>query len=138
MTREQMLDVMRAGYAARVAGDVEKVLEIFTPDAKFVLNAAPPQTIVACATEGCSGMRTALTRLVDVFEFQALEVIDAVVEGSKAAIRTRFTVKSQATGKTEVTEWLDLVEFRDGKVASFTEFFDSAAADRLMASSASA
>jgi ketosteroid isomerase-like protein len=132
MTREQMLDVMTAGYAARVAGDVENVLAIFTPDAKFVLNAGPPQTVVACATEGFSGMRSALTQLVDAFEFQNLEVIDAVVEGSKAAIRTRFTVKSRATGRTEVTESVDLVEFRDGKVASYTQFFDTAAADRLM------
>ncbi|HWV53373.1 nuclear transport factor 2 family protein [Pseudorhodoplanes sp.] len=139
MTREQMLDAMGAAYAARVSGDVDRILAIFAPDAKFALNAAPPQTSVAVATEGSTGMRAALTQLVNAFEFQKLDVIDSVVEGSKAAIRIRFTVKARATGKIGVTEALDLIEFRDGKIASYTQFLDTAIADRLMMpSSASA
>jgi ketosteroid isomerase-like protein len=59
--------------------------------------------------------------------------VESVVEGSKAAIRIRFTVTSRATGKSAVTESLDLIEFRDGKVASYRQFFDSAIADRLTA-----
>jgi len=132
MTREQMLDAMGAAYAARVSGDVDRILAIFAPDAKFALNAAPPQTSVAVATEGSTGMRAALTQLVNAFEFQKLDVIDSVVEGSKAAIRIRFTVKARATGKIGVTEALDLIEFRDGKIASYTQFLDTAIADRLM------
>ena len=76
-------------------------------------------------------MRAALSDLIEAFEFKNLEIIDSVVEGAKAAIRIRFTVTSRATGKTAVTESLDLIEFRDGKVASYTQFFDSAVATRL-------
>jgi ketosteroid isomerase-like protein len=133
MTREQMLQVMGACYAARVGGDVDRIVAAFSPDAKFTLNATPPQACVAVDTSGCDSMRTALGALVDAFEFQKLDIVDSVVEGSKAAIRIRFTVKSRATGRTAVTESLDLVEFRDGKVASYTQFFDSAIADRLTA-----
>ena len=58
MDREQMLNVMRQGYAARVRGDVDGILTIFTQDAKFKLNAAPasrlwrmpPRASAACAT----------------------------------------------------------------------------------------
>jgi ketosteroid isomerase-like protein len=131
MTREEMLKVMGDGYIARVNGDVDKVLEAFTPDATFTLNAAPPQPTVSVMTEGSGGMRAALSALIEAFEFKDLEIIDSVVEGSKAAIRIRFTVTSRATGKTAVTETLDLIEFRDGKVASYTQFLDSAMASRL-------
>lgn len=134
MTRDEMLRVMGDGYIARMNGDVDKVLAVFAPDAKFTLNAAPSQPTVAVMTEGSGGMRTALTQLVKAFEFKDLKIVDSVVEGSKAAIRIRFTVTSRATGKSAVTESLDLIEFRDGKVASYTQFFDSAIADRLMAS----
>ena len=132
MTREQMLKVMREAYAARVCGDVDGILTTFAPDAKFKLNATPPQAIVSVATEG-GGMRATLRQLVDAFEFQKLDIIDSVVEGSKAAIRIRFTVKSRETGHTAVTESLDLIEFHDGKVASYTQFLDTAIADRLRA-----
>jgi ketosteroid isomerase-like protein len=133
MTRDEMLKLMGDGYTARVNGDVDKVLAVFTPDAKFTLNAAPPQPTVSVMTEGSGGMRTALSQLVEAFEFKDLKIVDSVVEGSKAAIRIRFTVTSRATGKSAVTESLDLIEFRDGKVASYTQFFDSAIADRLLA-----
>ena len=76
-------------------------------------------------------MREPIRALIDAFEFKDLEIIDSVVEGSKAAIRIRFTVTSRATGKSAVTETLDLIEFRDGKVASYTQFLDSAIASRL-------
>lgn len=133
MDREQMLDLMRQGYAARVRGDVDGILTIFAPDAKFKLNAAPAQQNVAHATAGAVGMRSALTALVGAFEFQTCDIVEAIVEGSKAAIRIRFTVRSRQTGNVAVTESVDLVEFHDGKVASYTQFFDTAIADRLMA-----
>ena len=136
MNREQMLEVMRQGYAARVSGNVDAILGIFTPDAVFKLNATPPQPNVSHATAGVVGMRTALSQLVDAFEFLTCEIVDAVVEGSKAAIRIRFMVRSRQTGNTAVTESIDLVEFRDGKVSSYTQFFDTAIADRLMAPAA--
>lgn len=131
MTREQMMTVISEVYAARVRGDVNQIVEAFTPDARFALNAAPPQACVAVDAKGCDGVQAALSELVDAFEFQKLNIVDSVVEGSRAAIRIRFTVKSRATGRTAVTESFDLLEFRDGKVASYTQFFDTAIADRL-------
>jgi ketosteroid isomerase-like protein len=121
MTRDEMLKVIGDGYIARVNGDVDKVLAAFTPDATFTLNAAPQQPTVSVAAEG-SGMRAALSQLIEAFAFDKLDIVDSVIEGSKAAIRT---------GQTAVTEALDLIEFRDGKVASYTQFFDTAVADRL-------
>ena len=136
MNREAILDVMRKGYEARVRGDVAGILAAFTPDATFRLNASAPQkAAVVHATEGVGGMKAALTQLVDAFEFQTCDIVDAVVEGSKAAIRIRFKVRSRQTGNVAVTESLDLVEFRNGRISSYTQFFDSAIAERLMAAS---
>ena len=132
MTREEMMRVIGDAYAARVSGNVEGIVAAFAPNARFSLNAAPPLPTVAVATEGEGGIRKEMTQLVNAFEFQKLDVVDSVVEGSKAAVRIRFTVRSRTTGGIAVTESLDLFEFRDGKVASYTQFFDTALADRMM------
>ena len=132
MDRQDMLRVIGEGYAARVRGDVEGVLGIFTSDAQFKLNAVPQKAPVSLRTEGTNALRQAMTQLVQTFEFQKLDIIDAVVEGSKAAIRIRIMVRSKQTGNVAETESLDLVEFRDGKIASYTQFFDTAVAEQLL------
>lgn len=132
MDRQDMLRVIGEGYAARVRGDVEGVLDVFTSDAQFKLNAVPQKAPVSLRTEGTNALRQAMTQLVQTFEFQKLDIIDAVVEGSKAAIRIRIMVRSKQTGNVAETESLDLVEFRDGKIASYTQFFDTAVAEQLL------
>ncbi len=136
MTRDQMMAVIQQAYTARARGDVKAIIEAFTPDATFALNAAPPQACLAVDTRGCDGLHAALRALVDAFEFQKLDIVDTIIEGSKAVVRIHLTVRSRATGRTAVTEALDLLEFRDGKIASYTQFLDTATADGLIAKSA--
>ncbi len=104
MDRQDMLRVIGEGYAARVRGDVEGVLDVFTSDAQFKLNAVPQKAPVSLRTEGTNALRQAMTQLVQTFEFQKLDIIDAVVEGSKAAIRIRIMVRSKQTGNIAETE----------------------------------
>ena len=133
MTRDQMMAVILHAYAARLRGDVKAIVEAFTPDATFALNAAPPQDCLAVETKGCDGLHAALRALVDAFEFQKLDIVDTIIEGSKAVVRIHLTVRSSATGRIAVTEALDLLAFRDGKIASYTQFLDTATVDRMIA-----
>lgn len=130
--RDQILETIREGYAARVRGDVEGVLSVFTPDAIFRLNAAPLNRITAVHTMAGAELRSAMTQLIDNFEFSDFEIVDSVVEGSKAAVRSMFTVRARTTGRVAQTEVLDLIEFKDGKICSFVQFFDTAFANNLM------
>ncbi len=54
-----------------------------------------------------------------------------VVDLPKVAVRWRVDVRSRATGQSARTELCDMIEMRDGKIASYTQFFDSALANRL-------
>jgi ketosteroid isomerase-like protein len=104
MKRDDVLNLMREVYAARVKDDVELL-----------------------------STRKALQMLVAAFEFLACDIVDAVVEGERAAIRVKLRVRARATGAIAETESLDLVAIRDGKLAAYTQFFDTAVAERLMA-----
>jgi ketosteroid isomerase-like protein len=130
--RDQMLQTVRDAYAARVRGDVGGVLSHFSDDAVFRLNAAPYNQITSVHTLDGSELRTAMAQLIENYEFSDYEMVDSVVEGTKAAVRSMFTVRARRTGNTAKTEVLDLIEFRDGKICSFAQFFDTAFANNLM------
>jgi ketosteroid isomerase-like protein len=130
--RKQMLQVVRDAYAARVRGDVDGVLRYFASDAVFRLNAAPYNQITSVHAVDGGELRYALAQLIENFEFSDYEIVDSVVEGSKVAVRSMFTVRARNTGNTAKTEVLDLIEFRDGKISSFAQFFDTAFANNLM------
>ena len=132
MDREHMLRVLGEVYAARVNGDVDGVLKMFTDDAKFRLNASPQQTEVAVMTDSAKALHAVMTRLVETFQFKDVEIIDSIFDGSRAAIRIRITVRSPVTGKETKMESFDLAEFSDGKVSSYTQFFDTATAQGLV------
>jgi ketosteroid isomerase-like protein len=54
-----------------------------------------------------------------------------VVEGSKAAVRTRIKVTSTVTGQTAETETADFIEVKDGRIISFVQYCDTALAAKL-------
>jgi ketosteroid isomerase-like protein len=130
--REQMLQIIRDAYAARVQGDVDGVLNHFSTDAVFRLNAAPYNQITSVHAIDGGELRRAMAQLIDNYEFSGYEIVDSVVEGSKVAVRSMFTVRARKTGNMAQTEVLDLIEFRDGKICSFAQFFDTAFANQLM------
>jgi hypothetical protein len=45
--------------------------------------------------------------------------------GTKAAVHWRATVRSRITSERVLTEHIDVVEIRDGRIASYIEFFAS-------------
>ena len=46
-----------------------------------------------------------------------------VVDGTKAAVHWRAKVHSRITGTSVLTELIDVVEVKDGRIASYTELF---------------
>jgi ketosteroid isomerase-like protein len=79
----------------------------------------------------CESLRSAMAGLVGAFEFKDHQIVSLIVEGQKAAVHTRVRLRAAATGEEVTTEMVDLVEVRDGKIASFLEFCDTALAAKL-------
>ena len=133
MSRQDMLRTIEDAYAARVRGDLDGVMQAFSRDAVMKLNAAPSHSSLAYFTEDEHALQRAMAELIETFAFSDFQIIDSVVEGSKAVVRSSFTVKAKPTGKAAQTEVLDLFEFKDGKIVSMTQFCDTAIAAQLLA-----
>lgn len=129
--RAQIEAMLRDAYAARLRGDLEGTLRPFADDAVFQLAGAAEASPVALRCTDCESLRVAMSGLIGAFEFKEHEILSLIVEGPKAAVHTRARVRSTTTGEEEVTEMVDLVTFREGKIASFVEFCDTALAARM-------
>ena len=128
--REHILNVIEAGYAARVRGDKEALAAFWAPGARFRIvgaeGLAPNMPVASGDAE------PAVAGLIDRVTFSGLERLDAVVEGNKAAVMWQVDVS--VDGKPPVTmELFDLVEMDgNGKVMSLTQFGDTATMAKML------
>jgi ketosteroid isomerase-like protein len=131
MDRASIESLVRDAYAARLRGDVEGACAHFADDAQFALAGAETSP-VAVRCSDCETLRKVMSGLVAAFEFKDHEILSLIVEGPKAAVHSRALVRATGTGQEAWTEFADLVTVRDGKIASFVQFCDTALAARMM------
>ena len=111
-------------YAARVGGDLAALCSKFTEDAHFqVAGASNNASPVAMTAVGESQYRPLLAIMIKSFKLSEQSVLSMLIDGQQAAVHWRARVYSRITGTTVVTELIDLVQVRDGRVASYIEFF---------------
>ena len=111
-------------YAARVRGDLAALCAKFTDDAHFqVAGASNNASPVAMIAVGSSQVRPLLAIMIKSFKLSEQSVLTMLVDGQQAAVHWRAKVYSRITGTTVQTELMDLVHVRDGRIASYIEFF---------------
>jgi ketosteroid isomerase-like protein len=131
-SREAMLQTIERAYEARAKGDIDALMATFHPNATFELVGDSATTQIAGLTEGHSNLRTTLGGLIDAFEFRKRDIVDAVVEGDRAVIHSRVTVRFVPKGTVFETDLLDAFRFQDGKIIQLVEFADTALVNRVV------
>jgi ketosteroid isomerase-like protein len=126
--------VVREMYAARIRGDVDGILRHTDDDVEFSIAGCAASSAIPCAVHGSQALRDVMGRLISAFEFRNGHVIDMLVEGERAVVRSRVEVRVPGSDEAAETELVDLITFRDGKVLSFRQYADTALARRLLAS----
>jgi ketosteroid isomerase-like protein len=109
-------------YAARVR-DFYAVCQSFSNDAQFEIAGASQTTPISVTAVGIGEIRPVLALSIRTFKLTEQTILSIIVEGPNAAVRWRAKVQSRVTGRTALTELVDIVEVRDGRIASYTEFF---------------
>jgi ketosteroid isomerase-like protein len=130
--RHSMEKTLREAYAVRQRGKLDEIVDLFTPNARFVMAGTAGLTPLAMWAEGGDHLRSALEGMVKTFVLLDHKIVSILIDGDRAAVHWRARFKSSVTGETLDTELCDLVEVKDGRIASFHEFCDTAAGARLM------
>lgn len=121
--RQATEQLLRDLYTARVKGDVAAVYDKFTPTARFQIAGASHSTPVAVRAVGESEYRPLLAIMMKTFKLSDEEIMSMIIDGAKAAVHWRAKIFSRLTGTTVLTELVDMIEIRDGRIGSYVEFF---------------
>jgi ketosteroid isomerase-like protein len=125
-TREQIMDVIHRAYDARAKGDIDAVMSAFQPHGVFELKGDKNALAVVGAVEGHPAVRSAINGLISSFEFLKRDIISTVVEGDRAVVHSRLTMRFVPNNKIIETELLDSFKIQDGKIVELIEFADTA------------
>jgi ketosteroid isomerase-like protein len=115
--------LIRDLHAARVRGDLAALCRLFADDGRFEIRGASADKPIAISAAGLAEFRPWLSMMVKVFRLSEYALLSLVVEWPLAAARWRVDIYSKVTGVTVPTELVDLVELRDDRIVSYSEFF---------------
>jgi ketosteroid isomerase-like protein len=121
--RQETERLLRDLYAARVSGDVAAVYDKFSPDARFRISGASHSTPVAVTAEGAGEYRPLLAIMIKTFKLSDEQIVSLLIDGTKAAVHWRAKIFSRLTGTKVLTDLVDMIEIREGRIGSYIEFF---------------
>jgi uncharacterized protein (TIGR02246 family) len=125
-TRASIEAILDKAYEARRSHDAEAAAACFTEDGLFMANGAPS------AAKNRAEQVSALKEIFANFAVVDFRQHCRIIEPPRAVVhwRGKFRAKNGREGETDV---IDLIEVRDGRIASLTTFFDTAYAMSLAA-----
>jgi ketosteroid isomerase-like protein len=130
--RDVIGELIRSLYAARVRGDVEETLAVFTNDVIFEFNGRGiRRPDMAGPVEGKTALRPVMQGLIDAFRFSNWRQVSLIVDGERVAHHWRATVATPA-GKSADFDVFDLITIREGKIASLHQSTDTATVVALL------
>ncbi len=125
MNEEQNLAVIRAAYAAFSRGDVSGVLNALTDDVEW-FTPGPTEIPYAGTFRGKGGVAEFFRILSENEDVQIFEPERFYADGDTVIALGRYAARVKSTGRTAQTDWVHAFAFRDGKVAKYREYYDTA------------
>jgi uncharacterized protein len=126
MGEQQNVDIVRQGYEAFGRGDIEGLLSLFDDNIEWV-TPGPPDLPTAGTRRGREQIAQFFQTLNEMFEIQRFEPKTFVAQGDRVVVLGDDTARFKATGKVLTESWAHVFVLRNGKVASFQEYLDTAA-----------
>ncbi len=106
-----------------MSGDLDGICRTFSHDAKFRIAGASRANPIAITAAGVNEIRSWLSLMIKSFQLNDHTILSIIIDGAKAAVHWQARIHSRITGATVLTELVDLVEVREGRIASYAEFF---------------
>ena len=119
-------------YSVRKMNNAALAAGLFCHDAVFEMAGSPGPGRIAARVEHAESIGALMKSFVDAWEWLDHEILDVVIDGSRAAVRYRTRQRFIPTNQIVETDLFDLVTFRDGKIAHMVEFCDTALATDLI------
>ncbi len=120
------VDVVQETYEAVGSGDIPAVLDLLTDDVEWTLQ-GPSVIPFAGTRRGREGAAEFFSLVGENLEFEHFEPREFVAQGDTVAVLGYERSLIKPTGRTLEQEWAHVYTLRDGKIAKFRAFEDTAA-----------
>jgi ketosteroid isomerase-like protein len=117
---ERMIEQL---HAARLGGDLPGLCRLFADHGRFEIVGASADKPIAIRAQSLAEFRPWLAMMVKVFKLSNYSLLSLVVEWPRATAHWRVDIYSKVTGVTIPTELVDLIDLRDDRILTYTEFF---------------
>ncbi len=121
------IQVVKDGYASYQRGDIPSLLEMVTDDVQWYMP-GPSEVPAAGRRAGRDQVAEFFTKLNESDEVLAFEPRTYLADGDTVVVLGRYSARVKATGRTTDFEWVHVFSVRDGKIASWEQFYDTATA----------
>jgi ketosteroid isomerase-like protein len=115
--------LLREQYRAIARGDLDAAADLFHDDVEFEIT-GPPAIPVLGLWRGRADVMDAVRRNFGMLDSQAPEVRSVVAQGDVVAVVAHERGRIRTTGAPYALHWVQIVTFRDGKVARVHEIVD--------------
>jgi ketosteroid isomerase-like protein len=126
MSEQENLRLIKNAYAAFARGDIPAVLQVLADDVEWRTD-GPPEIPYAGTFRGKSGASEFFQKLDASDDIQAFEPLRFFAEGDMVVVFGRYAARVKTTGQIAKADWVHTFVVRDGKVAAYREYLDSAA-----------
>ena len=124
MTERVALErIVRELHTARVSGDLAGMCRLFADNGRFEIAGASADKPIAIRAESLTAFRPWLAMMTKVFRLSDYRLLSLVAEWPRASAHWRVNIYSKVTGTNVPTELVDLIEVRDDRIQTYSEFF---------------
>jgi len=124
----QTLEVVQSAYASFLRGDIDAVLAQCSDNVQWFLPGDPGVVPVAGLRNGVASVAGFFSTLAETQEAEQFEPREFVVQGEKVIALGEYRWRVKKTGKAFRSDFAHVFTVRDGKIAGFHEFYDTASA----------
>jgi ketosteroid isomerase-like protein len=126
MSEQRNVQLIGDAYAAFGRGDVEAIVDACTEDVDWIL-AGPAEIPIMGARKGKAGVREFFATLASEDEVLQFEPQKFVAQGDTVVVIGHYKSRFRHNGAVAESDWCHVFTIRDGRVARWYEFTDTAA-----------
>ncbi|GAB3300173.1 nuclear transport factor 2 family protein [Hymenobacter humi] len=127
MNEQQNTQVAQEGYALFSKGDIANLLKLYTEDIEFIVPGSAALIPYAGVYRGKEEVGRFFAKLHEAMDFERFEVQECIAQGDTVVALGYGKGHVRATGQPMEEEWAHVLRLRDGKVAHFQVYTDTAA-----------
>jgi len=123
---EANVALIQSLYAAFGRGDIATIVAATTPDIEWRLNGSRSDHPLLGTWNGPKGVQTFFDELAKLQEFSEFAPGEFLSAGDRVFVLGHYAATMRKTGRKAASDWVHIFTVRNGKVAAFLEFTDTA------------